>query len=118
MSDDTKKNVVEYDSLLGIKNKKTKSTSLADLISFDEDEKKKLKLAEEEFEWQKHWKGMPEYEQPEQKPYKTLQINFKTKDDYDNFAKLIQQNLTEKTKVIWHPQIEKTFNYLLRWVEE
>jgi vacuolar-type H+-ATPase subunit I/STV1 len=108
---------VEYESLLGVKTVKSKSKSLADLMQFDDEEKQKLKLEEEDFEWQKHWKGMPEYDQPLQKPYKTLQINFKTKEDYDNFAKLIDQPLTEKTKVIWHPQVEKTFNYLLRWVE-
>lgn len=113
-----KENSVEYDSLLGVKNEKIKPKSLADLIEFNDEEKQKLKLEDEEDEWQKHWKGMPDYNQPLQKPYKTLQINFKTKDDYDNFAKVIQQNLTEKTKVIWHPQIEKTFNYLLRWVED
>lgn len=113
-----KEDTVEYESLLGIKNAKTKSKSLADLIEFNDEEKQKLKLEDDSIEWQKHWKGMPDYNQPLQKPYKILQINFKTKGDYDNFAKLIGQNLTEKTKVIWHPQIEKTFNYLLRWVED
>lgn len=108
----------QYDSLLGVKNKKNKSKSLADLIEFDEEERQKLKIEEEEVEWQKHWKGMPDYNQPLQKPYKTLQVNFKTKEDYESFAKLLDQTLTEKTKVIWHPQVEKTFNYLLRWVED
>ncbi|MFN4975291.1 MAG: hypothetical protein ACK5GV_08610 [Bacteroidota bacterium] len=109
---------VEYDSLLGVKKEKSKPKSLADLIDFNDEEKNRLKLDEDEDEWKKHWKGMPEYDQPLQKPYKILQVNFKTKEDYDNFAKLIGQTLTEKTKVIWHPQAEKTFNYLLRWVED
>lgn len=114
----TKTDTVKYDSLLGIKNEKTKSKSLADLIEFNDDEKQKLKLEEDSIEWQKHWKGMPEYNQPLQKAYKTLQVNFKTKEDYEHFANLIDQTLTEKTKIIWHPQVEKTFNYLLRWIEE
>jgi len=113
-----KNDTVEYDSLLGIKNEKTKSKSLADLIEFNDEERHLLKLEDDTSEWQRHWKGMPEYNQPLQKPYKTLQVNFKTKEDYEDFAKMIGQVLTEKTKIIWHPQAEKTFNYLLRWIEE
>jgi hypothetical protein len=69
-------------------------------------------------EWQKHWKGMPEFEQENKNTYKTLYVHFRNKEDYEAFAKLIGQNLTEKTKSIWHPALDRTANSLLRWVED
>ena len=69
-------------------------------------------------EWQKHWKGMPEFEQENKNTYKTLYVHFRNKEDYEAFAKLIEQNLTEKTKSIWHPALDRTANSLLRWVED
>jgi hypothetical protein len=65
-----------------------------------------------------HWVGMPEFEQNEQKPYKTLYVHFRTKEDYKNFADTICQICTDKTKSIWHPKNEVTKNSLLRWVED
>lgn len=65
-----------------------------------------------------HWVGMPEFNQEEQKPFKTLYVHFRTEDDYKEFADLIGQILTKKTKSIWHPKNEITKNSLLRWVED
>ena len=72
---------------------------------------------EEREPWRKHWKGMPEYEQEENRPYKTVYVHFRNKEDYEEFAKLIGQKLTVKTKSIWHPHLDRTANSLLRWVE-
>jgi len=49
------------------------------------------------------WVGMPEFVQDKKEPYKTLIVRFETEQDYNNFAKLIEQKLTPKTKSIWHP---------------
>ena len=49
------------------------------------------------------WSGMPEFVQEKKEPYKKLIVRFETKDDYENFARLINQNLTPKTKSIWVP---------------
>jgi len=68
--------------------------------------------------WSNHWKEMPDYEQKENKPFKTVQVHFKTEADYNEFASLISQSLTVKTKSLWHPKLEITKNYLLRWIEE
>ena len=68
--------------------------------------------------WSNHWKEMPEYEQKDNKPFKTVQVHFKTEADYNEFAALINQPLTVKTKSLWHPRLEITKNYLLRWIEE
>ena len=68
-------------------------------------------------EWKKHWIGMPEFKQEPNPPYKRLIVNFKTKEDYEEFAKLVDQKLTEKTKSVWHPKIDRDENSLKRWFE-
>jgi hypothetical protein len=66
--------------------------------------------------WKNHWKDMPEYDQNDAKEYKKLIVNFKTKEDYEKFAELVEQTLTEKTKTIWYPEQKRTKNALLRWI--
>lgn len=72
----------------------------------------------EEKLWKKHWIGMPEFQQEDNPPYKRIIVSFRTKEDYDEFSGLIDQNLTEKTKSIWHPKLDRDANHLLRWVED
>jgi len=72
----------------------------------------------EEKIWKKHWVGMPEFTQENNPPFKKIIVSFRNKEDYDEFSKLIGQNLTEKTKSIWHPKLDREANSLLRWVED
>lgn len=58
--------------------------------------------------WQDHWQGMPEFEQDDQKPFRTLIVHFKTQDDVNNFVETIKQEITDKTKSIWHPEAIRT----------
>jgi hypothetical protein len=58
--------------------------------------------------WQDHWKGMPEFEQDAQTPFRTLIVHFRNQDDVNNFVETIQQEITDKTKSIWHPALERT----------
>lgn len=75
-------------------------------------------IADEDKEWKKHWVGMPEYEYIEDNgPYRSVTVKFRCVEDYEEFARRIDQELTEKTNAIWHPKLERTPNYLLRWVE-
>ena len=69
-------------------------------------------------EWKKHWVGMPSFEQEKNESFKRIIISFRNKEDYDAFAKIIDQNLTEKTKSIWHPKLNRDENSLKRWIEE
>lgn len=69
-------------------------------------------------DWKKHWVGMPEFNQEDNPPYKKLLISFRTEEDYQDFAKIIGQSLTEKTKSIWHPKLDRDENSLKRWIEE
>lgn len=79
---------------------------------FDDD------IEEDDESWKKYWVGMPEFVQEDNPAYKKLIISFRTKEDYEEFAKIIGQKLTEKTKSIWHPKLDRDENTLKRWIEE
>lgn len=101
----------EYENFV---NKKEESVTPASLASF---------LGEDEEEvyvemWKKHWQGMPEFEQEENKPYKEIKVRFRNEEDYLDFAKAIQQPLTKKTKSIWYPKLEKQNLSILAWMTE
>jgi hypothetical protein len=52
------------------------------------------------------WGGMPEYAQEDLRAAQSIHIHFKTRKDIDDFAALIGQKITDKTRSIWIPQIE------------
>lgn len=106
------KESTKYESLLGVKVELPQSATLEDFVEVtDADEANPN-------QWQKHWHGMPQFQQEDDKPYKSVIINFKTKQDYENFAKTINQPLTEKTKSTWFPRLPHEDNALHRWIEE
>lgn len=74
---------------------------------------------DETTEWRKEWKGMPEFIQEEKgKPYHQLTIRFASKADLEKFAKLIKQKITNKTKAIWYPEIERGLTANKLYVDE
>jgi hypothetical protein len=99
----------EYDDCVGVKSQSQKST-LADLLGIDEDVPTDPVM--------KSWVGMPSFRNEADGPWKTVYVHFRNEDDYKEFQKLIGQNLTEKTKAIWHPKLDNPKNSLCRWVEE
>lgn len=111
------KESAQYDSFIGKKSESSKPTSVFDFMELDESERISLEQQEHK-EWKKHWIGMPEYAQEDNPTYKTIYVHFRNKDDYEEFAKLIGQPLTEKTKSIWHPRLDRTENALMRWIQE
>ena len=74
-------------------------------------------LTREEF-FKKYWKGMPTFDQNDNPPYKQIYLNFRNEEDYKAFAKLVDQNLSDKTKSIWYPKLEIEENSLHRWIVE
>ena len=53
--------------------------------------------------------------------FKTIYVNFRNEEDYNEFCELIGQYPSVKSKnnpAIWHPKLDKTANSLLRWIEE
>jgi hypothetical protein len=101
-----------YESCIGVRDT-TQSLTLEDIIGEEIPDP-----VNNTPDWKKHWKGMPDYEQKNNPPYKQIYLNFRNKEDYDVFAKLINQNLSEKTKSIWYPKLDREENALMRWIEE
>ena len=90
------------------------NNAVVTLDSFFEDDVQEAQTND----WEKHWIGMPEYENKENKYFKTLKVHFKCQEDYDAFAKLIDQNLTMKTKSTWYPEQERLKPSDYAWVSE
>ena len=68
------------------------------------DKNNNLKLFEVKETWEKEWEGMPEYNQKDLSAYKSLIVNFETREDMLAFSKLVNQRLTYKTQSIWYPE--------------
>lgn len=52
---------------------------------------------------QAEWQQMPEFVQNKQEPYAAVMFRFQTEEDLAEFAELIGQKLTQKTKSSWYP---------------
>jgi len=50
------------------------------------------------------WQGMPEFVQPDTMPYRTINVHFNDDAAVQDFARIIGQELTDKTKYVWHPE--------------
>ena len=94
---------------------KKEKNKLFEFMDLSEEEEKVL--LDDDNDWENHWVGMPEFVQEDNPPYKKIIMNFRSKEDYDSFAKLIDQKLTEKTKSIWYPKLDIDDNSLKRWIE-
>jgi hypothetical protein len=53
------------------------------------------------------WEGMPEFEHQDLTAVQSLHVHFKSREDVQAFAKLIGQEITEKTKWLWYPERER-----------
>jgi hypothetical protein len=62
-----------------------------------------MTLFEHENEYKKHWKGMPEFVQEKKEPFAKIIFRFESEKDLNEFAKIIGQKLTKKTKSAWFP---------------
>ena len=50
---------------------------------------------------------MPEYENEDLQPYRTFNLHFRNEADIKKFSEMMQQQITDKTKSIWYPKLEK-----------
>ncbi len=66
----------------------------------------------------KEWVDMPEFVQEKQEPYACIKVRFENQEDLEEFAKLIGQPLTNKTKSIWHPKLVRGINSDKRYTDE
>ncbi len=53
-----------------------------------------------------HWRGMPEFEHEDLTSFRLLHIHFPSEEAVQDFASLIGQPITDKTKFVWHPKQE------------
>jgi ParB-like chromosome segregation protein Spo0J len=63
------------------------------------------------------WDGMPEFHN-EPGAVRTLQVHFQTEESVDEFAGLIGQAITDKTKYVWFPPKERERAIDTEWVGE
>lgn len=53
------------------------------------------------------WQGMPEFHQEDKTAFKSIIVHFDSHDNVKNFAELVAQTITDKTKFIWYPKKER-----------
>lgn len=104
----------EYDNFIGEVDSSSKPSTLGEFMGEDTGFQSDVDLDA----WRQHWKGMPSFKNDHNEPYKRIQMSFRTKEDYEEFQKLIGQKMTEKTKSAWHPKLDITANSLTRWMED
>ena len=68
--------------------------------------------------WDEEWQDMPEFIQEQQDPYSMINVRFSSEEDLQEFAKLIGQPLTRKTKSIWHPRLVRGAHTHKVWVDD
>lgn len=56
--------------------------------------------------WYEAWKGMPEFDQADLSPRKSILVHFETLADLKAFSELVGQRLTPNTQSIWFPEAE------------
>jgi len=69
----------------------------------------KRKPPKEKIDWQSEWSaaGMPEFEQADDRPFKSLKVHLGSQEDVERFATLVAQKITAQTRYIWYPFKEK-----------
>lgn len=68
--------------------------------------------------FKKHWKGMPEFNQPDAGPVKSILVHFATKEDMLKFSKLVNQEITAKLQYIWFPTRDREQLLDKRWSDK
>ena len=64
------------------------------------------------------WEGMPEFVQEKQEPYSKITVRFANEEDLQEFADMIGQKLTSKSKSIWHPKLVRGLNSNKRYTTD
>jgi hypothetical protein len=71
-----------------------------------------------QLDWHEHWQSMPEFIQEKKSPFAQIIFRFACEEDLSDFAELIGQPLTPKTKSAWHPRLVRGLNSRKRYVDE
>jgi hypothetical protein len=89
----------------------------------EEDNKLFGETVENKKDSDKFWVGMPEFVQEEKKSFKTIYLHFRNEADFKEFVTRYKdldkdQVISDKTKSMWYPHLDKDENSLKRWFEE
>lgn len=68
-------------------------------------------------DWREEWKDMPEFVQNKQEPYAKIIFRFDNEESLQDFAKLIGQKLTNKTKSAWFPFKSHFQKTKMKWID-
>lgn len=66
----------------------------------------------------KEWQDMPEFNQEDNMPFKTLYVHFKNREDMKKFIELVDQKITIDTQSIWYPKAVIGGYYNKRYADE
>ena len=58
-----------------------------------------------ESDTEKEWTDMPEFLQGDERPHRTIIMHFRNELDVKEFSDLVEQNITSKTKSMFHPKL-------------
>lgn len=61
------------------------------------------------------WVGMPDFNQDDLMPVKQLIVSFRSAEDVQAFADLLEQHVDMRTKSIWYPIAERLSNAGIAW---
>jgi len=64
------------------------------------------------------WVGMPEFSQEDLGAIRSIKINFETDRDVQEFAILLKQSITDKTRSVWYPRKDYIKPLDFVWHEE
>jgi len=79
-------------------------------------EKKEKQLGFDEIS--EEWKGMPEFVQEKQTPYRVLKMSFRNEQDFEEFLRITGLGgMRDTVKSAWYPKLERGENSNLRWVD-
>lgn len=81
---------------------------LTDLFDYDDEEDTP----------ETEWRGMPEFNQPDNGAFRQIIVSFDTQEGVDEFARVIGQHLTQKTKSIWYPPRDRNNVADFFWFDE
>ena len=51
------------------------------------------------------WSGMPHFNNPDARAFRSIVVHFNDQEAVDAFAKVTNQNITDKTRFLWYPEI-------------
>lgn len=51
-----------------------------------------------------HWSGMPEFDQQDKRPFRSIPVHFSTQEDVDKFAAATGLDISDATRYLWFPE--------------